>query len=60
MSDVNLLEEQPATQSAVITGHGGKPEGVPEKFWDAATNSVRVDELLKSYLALEKKTERRI
>lgn len=55
MSDVNLLEEQPAIESAVNKGVDGKPEGVPEKFWDVATQTVRVDELLKSYLALEKK-----
>lgn len=51
MTDTNLLEEQPAVAAAA----GGKPDNVPEKFWDAATGTVRVDELIKSYCALEKK-----
>lgn len=31
-----------------------KPEGVPEKFWDAEKGEVRTEELLKSYTELEK------
>ncbi|WAW09998.1 hypothetical protein NB640_12385 [Oxalobacter vibrioformis] len=31
-----------------------RPEDVPEKFWDPETGSVKVDEVLKSYKALEK------
>lgn len=31
-----------------------KPEGVPEKFWDAEKGVVRTDDLLKSYQELEK------
>jgi hypothetical protein len=33
----------------------GKPEGLPDKFWDEATQQVRVDALTASYVALEKK-----
>ena len=33
----------------------GKPEGLPEKFWDNENEKVRVNALLKSYLELEKK-----
>ena len=51
MTDTNLLEEQPAAAAAANT----KPEGVPEKFWDAATGTVRVEDLIKSYCELEKK-----
>ena len=36
----------------------GKPDGVPEKFWDASTKEIRVDALLQSYLALEKRVSR--
>lgn len=50
MSEVNLLEQGGAQPS-----QSGVPQGVPEKFWDAQTQSIRVDDLLKSYLALEKK-----
>lgn len=32
-----------------------KPENVPEKFWNNETQSLRADELLKSYLELEKR-----
>lgn len=32
-----------------------KPEGIPDKFWDAEKGSVRVDDLAKSYAELEKK-----
>lgn len=31
-----------------------RPDHVPEKFWDAEKNSVRVDDVLKSYGELEK------
>ncbi len=32
-----------------------RPNEVPEKFWDASTNTLRTEALLKSYLQLEKK-----
>jgi hypothetical protein len=32
-----------------------RPAGVPEKFWDGETATVRVDALLKSYLEIERK-----
>lgn len=35
-----------------------RPPEVPAKFWDAATGTVRVDALLKSYLHLEQKLGR--
>ena len=31
-----------------------RPADIPEKFWDSATNSVRVDDLAKSYRELER------
>ncbi len=31
-----------------------RPASVPDKFWDTATNSVRVDDLAKSYCELER------
>jgi hypothetical protein len=37
-----------------------RPPGVPEKFWDPATGTLRVDALLKSYLELERGASRRI
>lgn len=32
-----------------------KPDILPEKFWDSETGEIRLDELIKSYIALEKK-----
>ena len=32
-----------------------RPETLPEKFWDERTGEIRLDELIKSYIALEKK-----
>lgn len=32
----------------------GRPEGVPDKFWDADKKTVRTDDLTKAYAALEK------
>lgn len=32
-----------------------RPDGVPEKFWDAEKGTVKTDDLLKSYSELEKK-----
>ena len=43
-------EPSPAPDDAA-----GRPEDVPEKFWDAETNAVNVNNLMKSYLALERK-----
>ena len=33
----------------------GKPANLPEKFWDAATQQIRLEALVNSYLELEKK-----
>ena len=33
-----------------------KPEGLPDKFWDAEAGVVRTDDLVKSYSELEKKS----
>lgn len=40
----------PATET-----QGGRPEHIPEKFWDAEKGTVRVDDLVKSYSELEGK-----
>lgn len=34
---------------------GVKPEMLPEKFWDAETGELRLDALIQSYIALERK-----
>ncbi|MGZ9109347.1 MAG: capsid assembly protein [Micavibrio sp.] len=47
----NLLtpETESETQAAL------KPETLPEKFWDSETGEIRLDSLIQSYIALEKK-----
>lgn len=47
----NLLTA--AISEETLATAGGRPAGVPEKFWDG--ESIRVDALLKSYLELERK-----
>ncbi|HZF78009.1 MAG TPA: hypothetical protein VE033_19490 [Acetobacteraceae bacterium] len=37
----------------------GRPEHVPQKFWDAEAGAVRLDALLKSYAELERKLSSR-
>jgi hypothetical protein len=46
-----LATEAAPVEPAEIT----RPADVPEKFWDDAAGSVRVDALVKSYLELERK-----
>lgn len=48
-----LPGEQPAGRPA------GRPAEIPEKFWDAATGTLRVEALLKSYLELERRMSQR-
>ncbi|MCB4823267.1 capsid assembly protein [Roseicella aerolata] len=36
-----------------------RPAEIPEKFWDAATGTLRVEALLKSYLELERRLSQR-
>ncbi|MBU6235268.1 MAG: hypothetical protein KGQ41_05440 [Alphaproteobacteria bacterium] len=47
MTETNLLEAQPVVSA--------KPAGLPDKFWDDNAQNVRMDDLIKSYCALEKK-----
>jgi len=47
----NLLT--PETESETPTAL--KPETLPEKFWDSETGEIRLDSLIQSYIALEKK-----
>src|SRR5688572_4479472 len=56
MSEVNLLEQEPqGTDTPEVTAETGKPAGLPDKFWNPENNVVRLDDLIKSYCALEKK-----
>ncbi len=49
-TEPNLLTAVNADQNQTA-----KPDGVPEKFWDEQKKEIRLDALLSSYLALEKK-----
>ncbi len=47
----NLLTPEIETEETATM----KPEALPEKFWDAETGEIRLDDLIKSYIALEQK-----
>ncbi|MDQ1080424.1 capsid assembly protein [Pseudoroseomonas cervicalis] len=47
----NLLDPAP--------DNAARPEDIPEKFWDAEKQALRVDALLKSYRELEKRLSQR-
>jgi hypothetical protein len=49
---VTLPEPTPKTPADVAAE--GRPENVPEKFWDAGNRRINVEALLKSYTELEK------
>ncbi|MFH5925984.1 capsid assembly protein [Roseomonas xinghualingensis] len=56
----NLLEAEPAASAVPeVPVQAGRPEDVPEKFWDAERGALRVDTLLKSYRELERKLSAR-
>lgn len=43
------------TSTPTATAPKQRPEGIPEKFWDAEKGEVKVDDLAKSYSELESK-----
>lgn len=47
----NLLMPEIETEATATM----KPDILPEKFWDVETGEIRIDDLIKSYIALEKK-----
>jgi len=49
------MTEDSAAAEAATDGVPERPADVPEKFWDAATGTVRTEALLKSYAELERK-----
>lgn len=51
--DTSLLNAS-QTPVAPPSSHG-RPENIPEKFWDANKQELRLDALLKSYAMLERK-----
>lgn len=51
MSDENLLTAEVET----VEANTNKPANVPDKFWDGKKEEIRVEALLASYIALEKK-----
>lgn len=52
----DIPADEPATDAVpVAPAEIARPTDVPEKFWDDAAGSVRVDALVKSYIELERK-----
>lgn len=56
MTDNLLIAETPAED--IIASD--KPESVPDKFWDNDKKEIRVEALLNSYLALEKRLSKMV
>lgn len=55
MPDNLLTPENEAELENKASKQSGKPDGLPDKFWDEAKQQVRLDALVGSYVALEKK-----
>lgn len=53
----NLLIAETTTEETIATD---KPATVPDKFWDADKQEIRIDALLNSYLALEKRLSKMV
>lgn len=54
MTDI-VTDDAVTAPAAAPAAPAGRPPHVPEKFWDPATGTIRVDALLKSYLELEQR-----
>lgn len=52
-------DPRPTTPAASPGATTARPPEVPEKFWDPARGEIRVEALLKSYLALERRLSQR-
>ena len=52
-------EAEAAPKSQVAKDKGSKPEYVPDKFWDADSKQVRVEDLVTSYNEMGKKIRER-
>ena len=50
-----LVDNSAAVAEMVGSAPTERPDNVPEKFWDAETNAIRTDDVLKSYGELEKR-----
>lgn len=58
MTEISPENAHPPSDEGLIEPEApppARPEGVPEKFWDAAAGSLRTEALLKSYVELERK-----
>jgi hypothetical protein len=60
LEDLLLPDADAPTETAAKGTAATRPPEVPEKFWDAARGEIRVEALLKSYLALERRLSQRL
>jgi hypothetical protein len=58
-SEIIMTPEQPSAEPesnpAALPASSRAPDGLPEKFWDAKSNAVRLDSLIRSYGELERR-----
>lgn len=52
--------EDATDDGAPATEAPSRPDGVPEKFWDATAGAIRTESLLKSYRELERKLHKMV
>lgn len=57
--DMTMNDEEPMLTPSELGTKVARPDDVPEKFWDVESGEIRVDPLLQSYRALEKKLSER-
>jgi len=51
----NLLDNEIPQDTPTTEGAAAKPANLPEKFWDAESQTIRLEALINSYVALEKR-----
>lgn len=54
------MDVEPAPEPQAEPPVAGRPDGIPEKFWDPEANTVRTEALIKSYCELERKLGRMV
>lgn len=60
MTDNLLIAEVDESAPVISDTPSDKPASVPDKFWNADTKEIRVEALLNSYLALEKRLSKMV
>ncbi len=60
ITPVDQSADTPNIQTIEKENKSDKPQNVPDKFWNADKKEIRIDSLLNSYLALEKRLSKMV